>query len=144
MDSRDEYAYGYSPRGERLHALKSGRRSGRVNMIAAYCNGHLLAPFTVEGACNRQVFETWLERCLIPVLKPGQKLILDNATFHKGGRIEALVAAAGCEVWYLPPYSPDLNKIEHCWSWLKSRIRKCLSQFDSLREAIEHVLEMAS
>ena len=144
MDSRDEYAYGYSPRGERLHALKSGRRSGRVNMIAAYCNGHLLAPFTVEGACNRQVFETWLERCLIPVLKPGQKLILDNATFHKGGRIEALVTAAGCEVWYLPPYSPDLNKIEHCWSWLKSRIRKCLSQFDSLREAIEHVLEMAS
>lgn len=144
MDQRDDYPYGYSPRGERLYALKSGQRSGRVNMIAAYCNGHLFAPFTIEGACNRSVFETWLETCLIPGLKPGQKLILDNATFHKGGRIEQLVEAAGCELWYLPPYSPDLNKIENCWSWLKSRIRKCLDQFDSLREAIEHILKLAS
>ena len=144
MDERDDYPYGYSPRGERLYALKSGRRNGRINMIAAYCNGHLLAPFTLEGACNRTVFETWLETCLIPELKPTQKLIIDNATFHKGGRIEALVEAAGCQVWYLPPYSPDFNKIENCWSWIKSRIRKCLDQFDSLREAIEHVLQLAS
>lgn len=144
MDSRDDYPYGYSPKGERLHALKSGKRSGRINMIAAYCNGQLFAPFTIEGACNRTVFEIWLETCLIPALKPGQKLIIDNATFHKGGRIEALVEAAGCEVWYLPPYSPDINKIENCWSWLKSRIRKCLDQFASLREAIEYVLKNAS
>ena len=66
MEQRDDYPYGYSLRGERLYALKSGQRSGRVNMIAAYCNGHLLAPFTIEGACNRSVFETWLETCLIP------------------------------------------------------------------------------
>lgn len=144
MDSRDEYGYGYSPKGERLYALKSGRRSGRVNMIAALCNQQLLAPFTIEGACNRTVFETWLETCLIPTLKPGQKLVIDNATFHKGGRIEALVKAAGCEVWYLPPYSPDINKIEQCWSWLKSRIRKCLDEFETLREAMEHTLKAVS
>jgi len=144
MDSRDEYAYGYSPKGERLYALKSGRRSGRVNMIAGLCNQQLLAPFTIEGACNRTVFETWLETCLIPSLKPGQKLVIDNATFHKGRRIEELVEAAGCEVWYLPPYSPDLNKIERCWSWLKSRIRKCLDKFDTLRQAMEHTLKTAS
>ena len=99
MDSRDDYAYGYSPKGERLYALKSGRRTGRVNMIAAWCNQQLLAPFTIEGACNRSVFEVWLETCLLPTLKPGQKLVIDNATFHKGGRIEELVKAAGCEVW---------------------------------------------
>ncbi len=144
MDSRDDYSYGYSPEGERLHALKSGRRNGRVNMIAALCQKTLLAPFTLEGACNRDVFELWLETCLIPTLKPGQKLIIDNATFHKGGRIEQLVQEAGCEIWYLPPYSPDFNKIERCWSWLKSRIRKCLDQFDTLREAMEHVLKDAS
>lgn len=144
MDNRDDYAYGYSPKGERLYALKSGRRSGRVNMIAGLCHHQLLAPFTIEGACNRTVFEIWLENCLIPTLKPGQKLVIDNASFHKGGRIEELVEAAGCEVWYLPPYSPDLNKIERCWSWLKSRIRKCFHQFDTLREAMEDVLKAAS
>ena len=57
----------------------------RVNMIAA-CQHHLLAPFTVEGACNRAVFETWLETCLLPVLQPGQVVVMDNATFHKGRR----------------------------------------------------------
>ena len=65
MDSRDGYDYGYSPKGDRLHALKSGRRDGRVNMIAALCNAQLLAPFTIEGACNRVIFETWLETCLV-------------------------------------------------------------------------------
>jgi hypothetical protein len=64
MDNRDEYSYGWNQRGQRFHALKSGRREGRVNMIAALCNQKLIAPFTVEGACNRTVFETWLETCL--------------------------------------------------------------------------------
>ena len=144
MDNRDEYAYGWNPRGARFHALKSGRRQGRVNMIAAFCDGHLLAPFTVEGACNRAVFETWLKTCLIPLLKPGQGVVLDNATFHKGGRIEQMILDAGCEVCYLPPYSPDLNLIERCWSWLKSRIRKKLGQADCLRDAMEDVLRAAS
>ncbi|MBD1900682.1 IS630 family transposase, partial [Trichocoleus sp. DQ-A3] len=117
---------------------------GRVNMISALCNRKLLAPFTVEGACNRLVFESWLEHCLIPVLEPGQVVIMDNATFHKGGRIEQLIRAAGAQLWYLPPYSPDLNKIENCWSWLNSRIRKQLDQFNCLRDAIEHVLCLSS
>lgn len=144
MDRRDDYSYGWNEKGERFHALKSGRRQGRVNMIAALCNQQLMAPFTVEGSCNRNVFETWLETCLVPVLKPGQVVTMDNATFHKGGRIEQLIRDAGCEVLYLPPYSPDLNKIEKCWSWLKSRIRKQLDQFETLRETIEHVLRLVS
>ncbi len=130
--------------GQRFQALKSGRREGRINMIAALCNQNLIAPFTVEGACNRTVFETWLETCLLPTLKPGQVVVMDNATFHKGGRIQQLIQDAGCELLYLPPYSPDLNKIEKCWSWLKSRIRKKLEQFDCLRDAIEDVLHFAS
>jgi hypothetical protein len=55
MDSRDDYAYGWNECGQRFHAFKSGRRHGRVNMIAALCKGQLLAPFTVEGSCNRNV-----------------------------------------------------------------------------------------
>ena len=144
MDSREEYEYGWNEKGQRFHALKSGRREGRVNMIAALCNKNLIAPFTVEGACNRTVFETWLETCLLPILEPGQVVVMDNATFHKGGQIEQLFQDAGCKLLYLPPYSPDLNKIEQCWSCLKSRIRKKLDQFDCLRDAIEDTLRLAS
>ncbi len=103
-----------------------------------------MAPFTVEGSCNRTVFETGLETCLIPTLKPGQILIVDNATFHKGGNIIQLIEAAGCQLKYLPSYSPELNKIERCWSWLKSRIRKQLTQYGCLRDAMEAVLRTAA
>jgi transposase len=144
MDERDNYGYGYSPCGERFYDLKSGRRQGRINMLAGYRDGQLIAPFTVEGSCNRTVFETWLETCLIPVLRPGQWVILDNATFHHGGRIAQLIEAAGCQIVYLPPYSPDLNRIEKCWAWLKSRIRKWLPQSPSLRDAMESVLKQVA
>ena len=143
MDERDDYGYGWSPAGERVDGLKSGRRQGRVKMIAGYRGGQLLAPFTVEGACNRTVFELWLATCLIPVLKPGEWVLVDNATFHHGGRIAQLIEAVGAQVVYLPPYSPDLNRIEKCWAWLKSRIRKQLRDATPLREAMEAVLKQA-
>ena len=144
MDSRSDYEYGWSKRGQKFDSLKSGRRTGRVNMIAAYCQKQLFAPFTVEGSCNRTVFETWLETCLIPTLQPGQVVIMDNATFHKGGRIQELIESAGCRLLYLPPYSPDLNRIEKCWAWLKSRIRHLLSGSKDLRSAMESVLQDAT
>jgi transposase len=81
------------------------------------------------------VFETWLENCLRTTLKAGQVLVMDNATLDKGGRISQLIEDAGCQLLYLPPYSPDLNKIEQCWSWLKSRIRQQPDQFDCLLHA---------
>ena len=145
MDNRDEYGYGYNEIGKRFEALKSGNRGGRVNMIAAWCDGQLLAPFTiakrcleqVEGACNRSVLEIWLETCLVPTLTAGQVVIADNATFHKGGRIQEIIEAAGCYLLDLAPYSPDLNQIERCWSWLKSRIRKQIDEFPCLRDAID-------
>ena len=73
-----------------MHSNRS-RREGRVNMIAALCNQNLIAPFTVEGACNRTVFETWLKTCLLPTLEPGLVVVMDNATFHKGERIQQLI-----------------------------------------------------
>lgn len=143
MDERDDYGYGWCERGKRFEAFKTGRRTGRINMIAAYCERQLSAAFTVDGACNRVVFETWLETCLLPTLQPGQVVILDNATFHHGGRIAQLLASVGCCLLYLPPYSPDLNRIEKCWAWLKSRIRKRLAHSATLRQAMESVLKEA-
>ena len=72
---------------------------------------------------------------MVPTLEPGQVVVMDNATFHSCERIQQLIHDAGCELLYLPPYSPDLNKIEKCWSWLKSQIRKKLEKFDCLRDA---------
>ncbi len=144
IDSREQYDYGWNLKGERFHALKSGKRQGRINIIAALCNSNLMATFTVEGSCNRTVFEIWLKTCLLPTLQAGQIVVMDNATFHKGGRIQQLIQDAGCQLLYLPPYSPDLNRIEKCWSWLKSRIRHQLAQFDCLRDAIESVLRSLS
>ncbi len=69
---------------------------------------------------------------------------MNNATFHKGERIEQLIQNAGCKELYFPPYSPDFNKIEQCWSRLKSQIRKKLDQFDCLQDAIEDVLHFSS
>ena len=96
-----------------------------------------MAPFTVEGACNRAVFEIWLETCLIPLLSPGQVVVMDNATFHKGGRIEQLIQEAGCELLYLPAYSPDLNKIENWWAVLKTWMLQRLKEFETVRECVD-------
>ena len=68
------------------------------------------------------------QSCLFSESCPRDWVVFDNATFHLGGRIAELIESAGCEVVYLPPYSPDLNRIEKDWGWLKSRIRKALSQ----------------
>lgn len=144
MDKRDEYAYAWAPKGQRFHAFKSGKRERRINMIAALVNQTLIAPFTLDGAFNRDAFELWLEQFLVPVLKEGQVIVMDNATFHKGGRIRQLIEQAGCRLLYLPPYSPDFNPIEKTWSALKSRIRHVLNQFACLRDAIEYVLNLES
>ena len=123
--------------------MKAGGRKGRINMIAGYRDGKLIAPFTIQGACNRLVFETWLETCLISEINPGNLVVIDNASFHRGGRIEALIETAGCQMMYLSSYSPDLNRIETCRAWIKSQFRKLLRDFYDLREAIDTVLEQA-
>ena len=69
---------------------------------------------------------------------------MDNATFHKGGHIQELIESSGCRILYLPPYSPDLNRIEKCWAWLKNRIRHYLHDYSSLRLTIESVLKDAT
>jgi hypothetical protein len=107
---------------------------------------------------SRNTIDLWLKRkaatgCLEPTARvgsPAQGKIQNweafraFATFHHGGRIVQLIEAAGCQVVYLPPYFPDLNRIEKCWGWLKSRLRKHLPHADGLRAAIEAVLKQAA
>ena len=77
---------------------------------------------------------------LLPQLKPGQVVILDNASFHQGGRIRELIEECGCHLLYLPPYSPDFNPIERCWARLKPIARRLLEKGYSLRQAIDSAI----
>lgn len=144
MDNREDYGYGWNERGKRFHDLKSGKRSLRVSIMSGLCQGKLIAPLTFEGSCNRLVFEKWLEEKLLTQLEPGKILILDNATFHKGEKIKELVESAGCKLQYLPPYSPDLNKIEHCWFPIKNRVRKSQGSIEDFRDRVDYAVKLTS
>lgn len=144
IDNREDYAYGWNEKGQRFQDFKSGKRSIRVSIISALCQGKLLAPLTFEGACNRAVFEQWLAEKLVPLLQVGQTIILDNATFHKGEKIRELIELAGCKLQYLPPYSPDLNKIEHYWFPIKNRVRKSQGTIEDFRERVDTAVRLSS
>jgi len=137
IDNRDEYPYGYCEIGQRFYTLKSGKRNERVSWIAALKQGELLAPMTFAGSCNRDLFELWLQECLLRQLQPGDVIVVDNASFHCSESIDQAVAAAGCQLWYLPPYSPDLNPIEHWWFVLKNWMRQRWNEFDSFRDCVD-------
>ena len=80
----------------------------------------IVAPYAFDGYTDARRFNGWIEECLVPALKPGQTVIMDNAAFHKNKRTKELIEAAGCKLLYLPPYSPDFNPIENVWAVIKS------------------------
>jgi transposase len=83
-----------------------------------------IAPFVFSGPINREAFETWVEQGLVPELRPGDIVVLDNLSSHKGSRARALIEAAGASLIFLPPYSPDFNPIENAFAKLKTLLRK--------------------
>jgi len=95
-----------------------------LNIIGALKNGKITAPFAFEGSCDTEVFNSYLQEVLKPILEKGDVIVLDNASFHKASNITAIAKDAGAIVEYLPPYSPDLNKIEGCWHSIKTRFRR--------------------
>jgi len=119
-------AYGRAPRGARLYAEVAGSRRHRTSIIAVSQNARLVAPFVFEGSCNTEVVDTYFEKVLLPVLPKGSVIVLDNASFHQSPSTQKLVADAGCELLFLPTYSPDLNPSEHLWARLKAALRRTL------------------
>ena len=144
MDNREDYGYGWNELGKRYYDLKSGKRSLRVSIISGLCEGKLVAPLTFEGSCNRVVFEKWLGEKLLPQLKTGQLVILDNASFHKSQKVRELIESVNCELEYLPPYSPDLNEIEHYWFPIKNRVRKSEGTIENFRDRVDYAVKLTS
>ena len=114
---------GWSKRGERCFAKKNSLRKTRYNIIAALNLKSLFAPFIFEGYSNAAVYETYVERILIPALTKGMVIVIDNARFHKSKKIVDLIESVECKIIFLPPYSPDLNPIEHHWAAIKTKIK---------------------
>jgi transposase len=126
MDDNEVNLYAYSKKGTRAHAEKRAEKCRRVSTIGSLHQNNIIAPFMFEGSCDRAIFEIYLQDVLVSNLRPGMTLIMDNARFHKGGNIERIIHNAHCNILYLPPYSPDLNPIEHFWSPLKYKIKNLL------------------
>ena len=145
MNDNDFYPYAYAKRGERYDEAHPGHYTKRLSMIGGWSNKAFQAPFVFQGHCNTATFELYIERILVPTLRPGQCVIMDNASFHKSARTKDLIEAAGCQLHFLPPYSPDLNPIEHDWHKIKTRIRKIRRDSkDSLEKAMIHALKKSS
>ncbi len=118
--------YAWSMRGERARCSVLRNRGPNTTLLASMTAEGMGPPcLAVEGSTNAVVvFETYVEKMLAPTLQPGQIVVMDNLSAHKGERVRELVESAGCELLYLPPYSPDFNPIEEAFSKVKGLLRK--------------------
>ena len=128
--------YGRAKRGKRVYQETAGKRTKKENVIAGYCNGIILALTIFTWSCKTEWFLMWLEYSLIPLLKPGSVIVLDNASFHSKKFVPIIAETYGLKVLWLPRYSPDKNKIEKRWATLKKWLRNYSKQYDNIRLAI--------
>jgi transposase len=113
-------------RGRRAYGKVPRNRGKNTTLIASMTLEGAMGPaMAVEGATDRHVFEAYVERFLAPALAAGRIVLLDNLGAHKTERVRELIEARGCEVWFLPPYSPHLNPIEEAFSKVKALLKKC-------------------
>lgn len=135
--------YGRCPVGERLRDSAPAGHWLTCTMLCAIRLDGPFAPLLIDGPVNGDVFLAWVEQVLIPELRPGEVVVMDNLSTHRMACVSRRIEEAGFSVLYLPPYSPDLNPIESMWSQVKSILRKLAARtFDSLCEAMGHALKM--
>jgi transposase len=123
---------GCAPKGMRCFGTHDRQAEQRTNAVGALTGDRLLTTALFGCSINTDVFEAWIRPELLPVLTNGNVVVMDNASFHKSGKIQDLIEAAGCLPEFLPPYSPDLNPIEHKWAQAEARRRKLRCSVDEL------------
>jgi len=116
--------YARAPRGQRAYGRAPRNHRRNTTLVAALTHVGVLATMVIEGAVNGAAFVAYLEQQLVPRLRPGQIVVLDNLRVHHTAAVRERVAAAGCRVAYLPAYSPDLNPIEGAFSKVKTQVRR--------------------
>jgi transposase len=116
--------YAWSQRGERARCSVPRNRGPNTTLLASMTAEGIGPCLAVEGATSKIVFEAYIEKALVPSLRRGQVVVMDNLSAHKGDRVRELIEGTGCELLYLPPYSPDFNPIEEAFSKVKGLMRK--------------------
>ena len=129
--------YAWSRKEERAFGSAPRNWGKNVTLLASITRRGLGPCLAVECSTTREVFETYLEHVLAPTLEPGQMVVMDNLSSHKGGRVKEIIESRGCELVYLPPYSPDFNPIEQAFSKVKGLLRRAQARTrESLVEAM--------
>jgi transposase len=137
--------YGRARRGQRIHEGTPDGRWRTVTLLGAVSLDGWQAVMTVEAATDGDVFLAYLREVLCPTLQIGQVVVMDNLSAHKVDGVRELIEATGAELRYLPPYSPDFNPIEPCWSVVKQHLRRLKARsLAALDQAIPLALALIS
>jgi transposase len=129
--------YGYAPKGERLRLSVPRRRGKNTTLLASMSLEGMGPSLAVEGATTAVVFEAYVEKVLAPSLEEGRIVVMDNLGAHRPKRVRELIEQRGCELLYLPSYSPELNPIEEAFAKVKHLLRQTAARSkDALVEAI--------
>ena len=140
--------YAYAPKGERAYCEVPRNRGKNLTLIASMTFDEGMGKksnLVIEGSTTGAVFEGYVEAFLAPTLEEGQIVIMDNLKAHKGERVRESIEARGCEVVFLPPYSPDLNPIEGAFSKIKGILREAAARtHEALLEAISEAISMVT
>jgi transposase len=116
--------YAWSRRGERVPSRAPRNWGAKVTLLASMSAQGMGPCMAVEGPTTRKIFEAYLKQVLVPSLSLGQVVVMDNLSARKGSRVREQIEERGCELLYLPPYSPDLNPIEEAFAKLKALLRR--------------------
>lgn len=135
--------YGRCRRGERLRVGVPHGHWKTTTFVAGLTTRGMIAPWVLDGPINRVAFETYVAKVLVPELRPGDIVIMDNLSSHKAPKVRETIEAAGASLLYLPPYSPDFNPIENAFAKLKAHLRKAAERtVDGLWSAIGRIVDL--
>ena len=133
---------GWGPRGKRLRGFAPHGHWRTLTFVGALRHDRLTAPCVFDGPINGLCFRAYVEQQLVPVLEPGDIVIMDNLGSHKAAAIRQIIKDAGARLWYLPAYSPDLNPIEQTFAKIKHWMRA--AQKRTIQETWQHIGALVS
>ena len=137
--------HGRCRRGERLRSGVPHGHWKTTTLVAGLRRSGMVAPWVLDGSINRDAFTVYVRQVLVPELKPGDIVVMDNLSSHKAPAIRQAIEAAGATLLFLPPYSPDFNPIEQAFAKLKAHLRRAAERtIHGLWNAIGHILDLYS